>query len=181
MTDDQHVRWHQRLLSDLVLWVPAMATWTVVLWDGLILRPLGIIDSDLIVAYEKIAPAWGHGAVLAVCVVLGLVAGSYTGWRVGTAATWRLDRPFSLWRTATWTLLLFGISGLLAGVTPSTLSIRFGKMIPGFYDSVEFDQSHVAPRTVLFFLALGTGALMLLTNRLVVLGQYRRTELKHVR
>ncbi len=162
------MRWHRRLSSDLALWVPALAAWLVVLWDGLIVRPLSIIDSDLVVAYEKIAPSWGQGAVLAVCVVLGLVSGSYAGWRAGAAATWRLDRPFSLWRTATWTLLLFGISGLLAGVSPSLLSIRFGKMIPGFYDSIEFAQPHVGPRTILFLISLGAGAALLLTNQLIV-------------
>lgn len=161
------MRWYGRVFSDLALALPALAAWATVLWDGLIMRPLDIIDSDLVVAYDRIAPAWGHGAVLAGSVVLGVVAGSYAGWRTGTAATWRLDRPFSLWRTVTWSLLLFGVSGLLAGVTPATLSIRFGKMIPGFYDSIEFDQPHVATRTVLFLIALGIGAAMILTDRLV--------------
>lgn len=162
------MQWRRRVPSALALVLPAAVAWVVVPWDGLISRPLEIVDADLVVAYEKIDPAWGHAAVLAVCVVLGVGAGSYAGWRIGAVATWQLDRPFSPWRTATWSLVLFGASGLLAGVAPATLSIRFGKMIPDFYDSDEFDQPQIAARTVLFLVMLAAGAALLLTNRLVV-------------
>lgn len=128
------VPWHRRVLSDIALTLSAAVPWTVALLFGFIVRPITYVSPSLPRAFDEIDVPWGVVAALVVAIVCGLLAASFAAWRVRRPTSWRWDKPFSLWRTAKWSLALFAMSWTFAGLAPSLLTIRLGKIVPHYYE-----------------------------------------------
>lgn len=160
--------------------VPAIRVWLAVF----VAEPT-LVSPSLPNAYSQIGATAIGNAVLFTLIGVALIAGLawLAAWRVGKESVWALERPYSIWSTLKWSLLLVVFTNVVLHLATTAIKTKIGRLVPSYYNETPSELPFWRdPLAILVQVGLPISLLMFLISVVVVVAhklyaarQQRRT------